>query len=91
MIILAEISLWLVLLSVLTGYLLGVFSGLVPGIHTNNFALILLAISPMLSENGISPFYIAIIILSNSISHSFHDIIPAIFLGAPNDDMALDV
>jgi putative membrane protein len=86
-----EISLIVVILSILAGYLLGVFSGLVPGIHTNNFALILLAISPMLSENGISFIYIAIIILSNSISHSFHDIIPAIYLGAPSDDMALAV
>ena len=85
------LSLWMILLSVLAGYLLGVFSGLVPGIHTNNFALILLALSPVLSENGVLPLYISLMILSNSISHSFHDIIPAIFLGAPGDDMALAV
>ena len=87
----SELSLSMLLLSVLAGYLLGVLSGLVPGIHTNNFALILLALSPMFSENGISTLYIAVMILSNSVSHSFHDIIPAIFLGAPGDDMALAV
>ena len=86
-----EISFLLIIASILAGYLLGVFSGLVPGIHTNNFALILLAASPILAKYGVSPIYIAIIILSNSISHSFHDIIPAIFLGAPGDDMALAV
>ncbi len=86
-----EVSFLLVILAVLAGYILGVFSGLVPGIHTNNFALILLATSSILADHGVISIYIAIIILSNSISHSFHDIIPAIFLGAPNDDMALAV
>ncbi|MCL7411625.1 MAG: tripartite tricarboxylate transporter permease [Methanosarcinaceae archaeon] len=75
----------------MVGYLFGVFSGLVPGIHTNNFALLLVALSPMMSDYGIQPFYIAVIILSNSIAHTFHDIIPAIFLGAPDSDMALAV
>ncbi|TGC08748.1 tripartite tricarboxylate transporter permease [Methanolobus halotolerans] len=91
MISFGEISFVLFILSVLAGYFLGVFSGLVPGIHTNNFALVLLALSPFLSDNGIPLFYVAVMILSNSVAHTFHDIIPAIFLGAPNDDMALAV
>ncbi len=86
-----DISISTIILSVLAGYFLGVFSGLVPGIHTNNFALLLVALSPMMSEYGIQPFYIAIIILSNSIAHTFHDVIPAVFLGAPDSDMALAV
>jgi len=32
-------------LSVSIGFVLGLVSGLIPGIHTNNFALILLALS----------------------------------------------
>ncbi|MCQ6963310.1 tripartite tricarboxylate transporter permease [Methanolobus chelungpuianus] len=88
---LGDVSLALFILSVVAGYLLGVISGLIPGIHTNNFALILLAMSPMLSDSGVPVFYVAVIILSNSLSHTFHDIIPAIFLGAPNDDTALAV
>ncbi|MCK5485558.1 MAG: tripartite tricarboxylate transporter permease, partial [Desulfobacterales bacterium] len=55
-----EISIYLILLSILAGYLLGIFSGLVPGIHTNNFALLLVALSPMMGEYGIQPFYIAV-------------------------------
>jgi len=86
-----EISIFIIILSVLAGYFLGVFSGLVPGIHTNNFALVLVALSPLMGEYGIQPFYIAVIILSNSIAHTFHDVIPAVFLGAPDSDMALAV
>lgn len=78
-------------ISIIIGYLLGVISGLIPGIHTNNFALLLLSLSPVFIDFGISPIYVAIAILSNSVSHTFHDIIPAIFLGAPNDDVALAV
>ena len=40
---------------------------------------------------GFAPFYIAVIILSNSIAHTFLDIIPSIFLGAPEADTALAV
>ncbi|MDI3539913.1 MAG: putative rane protein [Methanolobus sp.] len=88
---LGDISLVLFIASIVAGYLLGIISGLIPGIHTNNFALVLLAMSPVLSDSGVPVFYIAVIILSNSLSHTFHDIIPAIFLGAPNDDTALAV
>jgi len=86
-----EISLLLLLLSVLGGYLLGIISGLLPGIHNNNFALALVALAPFLAEKGLSPFYICVIILSNAISQTFHDIIPSVFLGAPDGDTALAV
>jgi putative membrane protein len=86
-----QISLPLLLLSILIGLLLGIFTGLTPGIHVNNAALFLVGISPMLYTLGFEPIYIAIIIISNSISHTFLDIIPAIFLGAPGDDTALAV
>ncbi len=86
-----DISLLLLLFSVLGGYLLGIISGLLPGIHNNNFALALVALAPFLAEKGLSPFYIAVIILSNAVSQTFHDIIPSIFLGAPDGDTALTV
>ncbi|MCQ1535679.1 hypothetical protein FTO70_08300 [Methanosarcina sp. KYL-1] len=87
----AEISLLLLIFAIFGGYLLGIFSGLLPGIHTNNFALALVALAPFLAERGISPFYIALIILSNAVAHTFHDIIPSVFLGAPDGDTALAV
>lgn len=86
-----DISLFLLLLSVLGGYLLGIISGLLPGIHNNNFALALVALAPFLAEKGLSPFYIAVIILSNAVAQTFHDIIPSVFLGAPDGDTALAV
>jgi len=49
------------------------------------------AASPFLSSIGFAPFYIAVIILSNSIAYTFLDIIPSIFLGAPEADTALAV
>ncbi|WP_407356917.1 tripartite tricarboxylate transporter permease [Methanolobus sp. WCC5] len=88
---LTDVPFWTFFISVFAGYLLGVVSGLVPGIHTNNFALILLALSPVLSDYGFPLVCIAAMILSNAISHTFHDIIPSIFLGAPSSDMALAV
>ncbi|MBE0521837.1 MAG: hypothetical protein IBX39_06165, partial [Candidatus Methanoperedenaceae archaeon] len=41
-----EISITLLIISIMSGFLLGIISGLTPGIHVNNFALILVALSP---------------------------------------------
>ncbi|MGV8174658.1 MAG: tripartite tricarboxylate transporter permease [Methanothrix sp.] len=73
------------------GFLLGIISGLTPGLHLNNFAVMLLAISPQLMGYGLSPFQMASIILAASISQTFFDAIPAIFLGAPDSEVALTV
>jgi len=73
------------------GFALGIISGLTPGLHLNNFAAMLLAISPQLLILGLSPFQIACIILSASISQTFFDAIPAVFLGAPDSETALTV
>ncbi|MHC1585691.1 MAG: tripartite tricarboxylate transporter permease, partial [Candidatus Syntropharchaeia archaeon] len=81
----------LLLLSVLIGFSLGIVSGLIPGIHTNNFALLLVASSPFFISYGFTPLHIAIIILSNAIAHTFLDIIPSVFLGAPDADTSLAV
>ncbi len=86
-----EISITLLIISLILGFLLGIISGLIPGIHVNNFALVLLALSPAFLEIGFTPFYIAVVILSNSITQTFLDIIPSIFLGAPEADTALAV
>lgn len=89
--IIENISILLLLLSILAGCLMGVVSGLIPGLHSNNFALLLVSVSPLLIESGIPATYIIFMILANCITHTFHDIIPAIYLGVPNSDMALAV
>jgi putative membrane protein len=81
----------LLILSVLIGFALGLISGLIPGIHTNNFALILLALSPAIADLGFSNINIAAMILANSITHTFLNIIPSVYLGAPDADTALAV
>jgi putative membrane protein len=86
-----EISITLLIIAIFFGFLLGIISGLTPGIHVNNFALILVALSPLFLELGFAPFYIAVIILANSVTQTFLDIIPSIFLGAPEADTALAV
>jgi putative membrane protein len=86
-----DISITLLIISVFIGFFLGMISGLIPGIHANNFALILLALTPLFLKMGFAPFYIAVIILSNSVTQTFVDIIPSIFLGAPEADTALAV
>ena len=73
------------------GFILGILSGLTPGLHLNNFAAMLLALSPWLMAEGITPFQMASLILAASISQTFFDAIPAIFLGAPDSDTALTV
>ena len=78
-------------ISVAGGVLLGICSGLTPGLHTNNFAALLLALSPAFLDLGLDPFDLAAAILAASVAHTFLDIVPSIFIGAPDADTALAV
>ena len=96
------LPLLLVILFCILGVITGIATGLLPGLHVNNIALILLSLSGaivagfgFLFEYGITEQFILILIciyiISTSISHTFHDVIPSTFLGAPDEDMALSV
>lgn len=74
----------------LVGCVFGIITGLTPGIHINLVAIILLTVSPFLFKH-FSPVSVACLIISMSITHTFLDFIPSIFLGAPDDDTALSV
>ncbi len=78
--------LWLILFS-LVGTLLGTFTGLVPGIHVNNIALIAL----YLYATGADPGFLSVLIVSAMIAHTFLDFIPSTFLGAPDESTALSL
>ncbi len=78
-------------ISVVGGFILGICSGLTPGLHTNNFAALMLALSPVLLDMGLDPFDLAAAILAASVAHTFLDIVPSIFIGAPDADTALAV
>ena len=96
------LELFLIILFCVLGVITGIATGLLPGLHVNNIALILLSLSTViigafnfLYEHGISEQFILVMIcvyiISTSISHTFHDVIPSTFLGAPDEDMALSV
>ncbi|MBI2101371.1 tripartite tricarboxylate transporter permease [Candidatus Woesearchaeota archaeon] len=79
-----------ILIAIVLGCLMGVVTGLTPGLHINLVALILFSISPFLLgyTNVIA---VASFIIAMSITHTFADFISATYLGAPADDTALAV
>ena len=69
------------------GSIIGIGTGLIPGIHVNNIALIAL----FLYSEGFNPVALAALIVGTMISHTFFDFIPSTFFGAPEADTALSV
>lgn len=74
----------------LLGIICGVCTGLVPGIHVNTAGAFTFAFSPFLLNNY-SPEFLAVFLLSMSISHALLEFIPAMFLGVPDDGTVLSV
>ena len=77
----------------LLGAAIGTFTGLVPGIHVNTLAAMMLAGFPLLSDllspfipSELMPVCISSCIMSASIVHSFVDYVPSVFIGAPDPD-----
>jgi len=75
----------LVLAFVGTGVVLGTLSGLTPGLHANNFALLLGAVAPAIPG---PPGHVAAAMLAAAVVHTFLDIVPALSLGVPDAAMA---
>ncbi|MEK6843976.1 MAG: tripartite tricarboxylate transporter permease [Nanoarchaeota archaeon] len=78
------------IIAIIMGLIAGTFTGLFPGIHVNLISVFLISISPKLL-NFTSPLALAIFIVSMTITHSFLDFIPSIFLGAPDEDSFLSI
>lgn len=78
-----------IFLAFLLGILAGTFTGLSPGIHINLIASILLA--SLSSLTSIPVIALVVFIVAMSITHSFIDFIPSIFLGAPEEDTFLSI
>lgn len=96
------LDLVLILVFCVLGVFVGIVTGLLPGLHVNNIALILLTLSGSivalcspLFAYGISEQFIFLLIcgfiIAVSVSHTFHDAIPTTFFGAPEEDTALSV
>ena len=85
-------------LSSLFGSACGLLTGLVPGIHVNTLASILLISYPgltaVLSGNIPQeqiPIAVCSVIMAASVVHSYVDFIPSVFIGAPDAEDAVSV
>ena len=71
------------------GVFLGCMTGLIPGFHVNNVALIALSMSPLAVGIGIPLSAVAAIIVAMGCVHTFLNYIPSALVGAPDGDTAL--
>ncbi|AEH37864.1 tripartite tricarboxylate transporter permease [Halopiger xanaduensis] len=70
----------------LAGCLLGSCSGLVPGLHANNFALLLAGVAPAVPG---PPLFVGCAMLAAGVVHTFLNAVPAMALGVPDAEMAI--
>ncbi len=81
---------WELILAVLAGSLVGTITGLIPGLHTNTIAILVVSSVGFVLEKfeflTIGAFLISMVVV-----HSFVDYIPSIFLGAPESSTVLSV
>lgn len=70
------------------GILAGCVTGLIPGLHVNTIALVVLGLFYTYSFDAVN---LSVFILSMGVTHSFVDFIPSIYLGAPSSDTILSV
>lgn len=76
------------ILSVTFGILIGVLTGLIPGIHTNTIFAIFTGSVLFFSTNTNN---LIIFIVATSITHTFLNVIPSIYLGAPDEDTCVGI
>ncbi len=72
------------------GLCLGIMSGLTPGIHANMIAAVVLGFSPALLSS-LGPEGMAALLIATLITHSFVEILPATFLGVPDEGTCLSI
>ncbi len=77
-----------IILFSLLGCVIGLITGMIPGLHTNTLAALVI---PIYSYLGISPIEASVLISSIMAAHIFSSFIPAALLGAPNEDTALSI
>src|SRR5881296_1776164 len=71
----------------LLGIGIGIVTGLIPGLHVNNIIPIILSSSFFVSD----PLSLSVLIISISVTQTFIQFIPSIFLGAPEEGTSLSV
>ena len=71
---------------ILGGAMLGSVSGLIPGLHANNFALLLAGFAPSIPGE---PLFVGCAMLAAGVVHTFLNAVPAMALGVPDAEMAV--
>jgi len=79
-----------ILLAMLLGVLAGIVTGLIPGIHINLVSVMVVSSAGFLLGFA-SPAVVCVFIIAMAVTHTFLDSIPSIYLGAPDEDMAVAV
>ena len=74
----------------LAGIGLGWISGITPGIHANTIAALMISVYGTLLVHG-GPEFVAAALIATLITHCFLDIVPAAFIGIPDEDTAYAV
>lgn len=74
-----------ILFYTLLGIIAGTITGLTPGLHINTIAVILLSLYFKYLPD---PIIISSFIIGMSVTHTFTDFIPSVFLGAPDEKTA---
>ena len=70
---------------IVAGIALGTVSGLVPGLHANNFALLLAGVAPAIPA---APLQLGAAMLAAGVVHTFLDVVPTLAIGVPDPAMA---
>jgi len=83
-VVMPSLGVWL-LGATLAGTALGTISGLVPGLHANNFALLLASAAAVLPGD---PLVIGVAMLAAGVTHSFLNVVPTLAIGVPDAEMA---
>jgi putative membrane protein len=88
----------LVMVMSLAGASVGMFSGLVPGIHVNTLASLMLIFYPaigsfisLFSDENYIPVLLSACIVSASVVHSFVSYVPSVFTGVPDQDNVMSM
>lgn len=87
-----------VVIASVIGAALGTFTGLMPGIHVNTLASVMLISYPSMESvlSGlVDAEYVSVLvcscIMSASVVHSFVDFVPSVFIGAPDAEDAVSI
>ncbi|HID25996.1 MAG TPA: hypothetical protein EYP23_06010 [Thermoplasmata archaeon] len=93
------IDLFLIVLFSIAGLSIGCITGLIPGLHVNTISLLILSsidtfviiLQPLGVQETFLVTLIGVFIAALALVHTFVNIIPATFLGAPDEDVALSI